>query len=112
MTSPAPPTALVGAANRRNRRHLWATAYAISSLLAAFLFAVIVTAGATRWLPEGRAGVDHIILPILFFPLVWMAMALGLYAAPRRRRAWAIAGTVTAVHLAAAASGFLMGSGA
>ncbi|MEO0606111.1 MAG: hypothetical protein AAF211_32075 [Myxococcota bacterium] len=72
--------------------------YAIGSLFAAFVFAIVVTGGATQWLPEGAAGVDHIVLPIVGFPIVWIAMGLGLYAARRRALAWGIVGGITLVH--------------
>ena len=73
---------------------------AVGALLAAFVFAVIVTAGANQWIPAGRAGVDHIVIPIVVFPLIWVTFAVMLFAARSRGRAWAIVGGVTATHVA------------
>lgn len=33
--------------------------------------AIVATAAMPLWLPEGSAGVDHIVLPIVLFPAVW-----------------------------------------
>ena len=74
------------------------TLYAIASLLVAFVSAVLVVAGSTKWLPEGRGGVDYIVIPIVAFPVVWVTFALVLYAARRRARAWGVVGGVAAVH--------------
>ena len=83
------------------------TIQALAALLASFVFALIITAGATKWLPQGRAGVDHIATAAVAFPLIWAAVALPLYAAPRRRRAWMIVGGITALHAGLIAAGFL-----
>ncbi|MEN0061220.1 MAG: hypothetical protein AAGA48_03665 [Myxococcota bacterium] len=79
---------------------LGATAYSVGSLFAAFVFAVIVAGGATQWLPEGAAKIDHIVLPILAFPAVWITFGLVLYAARHRLRAWGVIGGITVVHAA------------
>ena len=83
------------------------TAYALSCLLGAFVFSVLLVAGATKWLPEGRAGIDHIITPIVLFPLVWITLGLFLYIARRRARAWTIALILVIVHAGLVAYGFL-----
>lgn len=72
--------------------------HATFSLLGALVFALVVTSGASLWLPPGRAGIDHIVVPIVSFPVVWVVFALALYAARRRGRAWAIVGGLTAIH--------------
>ncbi|HJL18808.1 MAG TPA: hypothetical protein RMH99_24310 [Sandaracinaceae bacterium LLY-WYZ-13_1] len=70
------------------------------------MFASIVTAGATKWLPAGRAGIDHIMVPIVAFPVVWVVFALVLYAARRRGVAWAAVAGLTAIHAALVAHGW------
>jgi len=80
------------------RRNLRATGYAVACLLLSFVFAVVVTAGATKWMPPGRGGVDHIIVPVVLFPLIWIAFVVPLYASRRRWRGWAAAGVITVVH--------------
>lgn len=73
--------------------------HSLASLLGAFVAAVLVVAAATRWLPSGEAGIDHIVVPIVGFPLVWIGFALPLYAARNRRRTWLIAGAVSLLQL-------------
>ena len=90
-----------------NARKARATGYAVTSLVGAFALAVLMVAGATKWFPEGRAGIDHIIVPIILFPLVWIALAVFLYATPRRARAWTIVGAVAVAHVGLVAYGFL-----
>ncbi|MEM8985130.1 MAG: hypothetical protein AAGC95_00255 [Pseudomonadota bacterium] len=37
----------------------------------AVVFAVAVLAGMPTYLPPGEAGVNHLMLPLIFFPLFW-----------------------------------------
>ena len=97
------PKAVPGTKNQRVRD----TFYALASLVVAFLTSVLVVAGATRWLPEGGAGIDHIVVPIILFPLIWICVALFLYAARRRVRAWTIVGVIAIVHAGLVAYGFV-----
>lgn len=83
------------------------TLYAVVTLVVAFLASVLMVAGATRWLPEGSAGIDHIVVPIILFPLIWISVALSLYAARRRARAWTIVGVISIVHAGLVAYGFV-----
>lgn len=73
--------------------------HAAASLLGALVLALVVTSGASLWLPAGLAGIDHIVVPIVAFPVVWVVFALVLYADPRRGRAWTLVGGLTAVHV-------------
>ena len=82
------------------------TLHAIAALVAAFVFAVAVTAGAAKWVPAGPAKIDNIIIPIVVFPIVWVTFALGLFAARRRGRAWAVVGAITGAHVALILRGF------
>lgn len=82
-------------------------ARAIVALASAFIFAVIVVAGATQWVPQGAAKIDQIAIPVILFPVVWIVFGLMLFAAQRRLRIWAIVGSITAVHLFLAATSFL-----
>ena len=84
-----------------------ATSYALASLTAAFLVAVLVVAGATRWLPQGRAGIDHIVVPIVVFPLIWIVLAVALYAARRRSTAWAVVAVIALINVGLVGYGFL-----
>ena len=68
--------------------------------LAALLVALLVVCGASVWLPGGRGGVDHLLLPAIGFPLIWVAIAIALYAAPDRRRARLIVGGLALLSVA------------
>jgi uncharacterized membrane protein len=35
------------------------------------LTAVLMMAGMSLWLPEGKAGIDHLIVSLVLFPLIW-----------------------------------------
>jgi hypothetical protein len=61
-------------------------------VLAALVVALLVVCGASVWLPAGRGGVDHLLLPAVAFPLIWVALALALFAGPHRRRARVVVG--------------------
>ena len=97
------PSTMPTAKSQRTRD----TLYTVASLVAAFLVSVLMVAGSTRWLPEGSAGIDHIVVPIILFPLIWVSVALFLYAARRRARAWTIVGVISIVHAGLVASGFV-----
>ncbi len=58
-----------------------------AAILVTFVVAFLVALGATLWLPPGRGRVDHLVLPVVLFPLVWTGLALGVYLAGRRGRA-------------------------
>ena len=83
-----------------------ATLYGLGSLVGAFLCALIVAAGSTKWLPGGAAGIDHIVLPIIAFPLIWIAFALWLYGCQRRVKTWGYVGGITIAHLGLIVYGF------
>ncbi|MEM9460857.1 MAG: hypothetical protein AAGF11_42230 [Myxococcota bacterium] len=79
---------------------------AVAALLFAFVAAIIVVAGSTRWLPPGRAGVDHVVFPLLAFPAIWIGFALVLFTARRPRRAWLTVVVITLAHGLLVAWGF------
>ena len=69
------------------------------AILVTFVVAFLVALGATLWLPPGRGRVDHLVLPVVLFPLVWTGLALGVYLAGRRRRAaWLFLGALGVAH--------------
>ncbi len=38
----------------------------------AFLLALVSMAATPVWLPEGSAGVDNVVLPVILAPLIWV----------------------------------------
>ncbi|MEM7139022.1 MAG: hypothetical protein AAF500_20785 [Myxococcota bacterium] len=85
-----------------------ATRYTIAALVVVVLVSVLAVAGAPHWFREGRAGLDHIVVPIVLFPLMCISTAFSLYAAQRRARAWTIVGVLSIVHAGLVAYGFVM----
>lgn len=55
-----------------NRSRLWARIFFAGP--GAVIVALVVMAGMALWLPEGTAGVDNLILPLVLVPLVWAAL--------------------------------------
>jgi membrane-anchored glycerophosphoryl diester phosphodiesterase (GDPDase) len=35
---------------------------------------VLIMAAMSLWLPEGNAHIDHLIVPVILFPLIWSAV--------------------------------------
>lgn len=35
---------------------------------------VLIMAAMSLWLPEGNANIDHLIVPVILFPLIWSAV--------------------------------------
>lgn len=71
------------------------------AVLAALVAALLVCCGLSVVIPEGRGGVDHLLLPCVAFPVVWIAAALALFAAPDRRRARLVVAGLALVSLVA-----------
>jgi len=73
----------------------------------ALLVAVLSMAAAPLVLPPGRGGVDHLVLPVVAFPLIWAATVLYPVMTARPDRAAAMMGAILAVELAIVLSALL-----
>jgi uncharacterized iron-regulated membrane protein len=60
-------------------------AYFAGSLTLAFAVALAVALGAAACIPPGPGGVDHLVLPAVAFPLLWVALGLVPITARQRR---------------------------
>ncbi|HET9960080.1 MAG TPA: hypothetical protein VFQ61_36560 [Polyangiaceae bacterium] len=80
------------------------------ALVASFVCALIVVAGASKWFPPGAAGLDQIVVPLSVFPIVWAAFVLVLHVAQHRARAWCFVAAITALHAVLIAKGLLSSS--
>ncbi|AKF10528.1 hypothetical protein [Sandaracinus amylolyticus] len=69
-------------------------------LVASLAVAVCVAAGMTRWVPPG-GGVDHVVVPVVVFPVIWATAFLVLQV--RRGRS----GTSVAALVAVSAASLL-----
>ena len=70
----------------------------VLAIAGTFLVALLLALGASRWLPPGAGAVNHLVLPVVVFPLIWTALLLALFAARRRGRVWAAFGVLGVGH--------------
>ncbi|MEM7506203.1 MAG: hypothetical protein AAF415_05620 [Pseudomonadota bacterium] len=97
-------------------RQLAATAAAIRArpvlarwLLAgpgAVALAVATVMAAPLWLPEGTAGIDHLVWPLVLAPLAWAIACFYPLLASDPARAAGIMGVLTGVQAVLIATGF------
>jgi hypothetical protein len=40
----------------------------------AIVVAVVMMAGMTQWLPQGSAGIDNLVVPLVLLPIIWAAL--------------------------------------
>jgi len=38
------------------------------------IVSVLIMAAMSLWLPEGNANIDHLVVPVILFPLIWSAV--------------------------------------
>jgi hypothetical protein len=53
---------------------------------AALVLSVLTMAALPLLLPQGAAGIDHLVLPVVLFPLIWAALVVIPVAAERPSR--------------------------
>ena len=70
---------------------------------AALAVAVAVMAAMPLWFPEGIAGIDHLVLPLILFPALWAAAFFYACLAENLGRASVILVGALLVNAAAAA---------
>ena len=87
--SPAPSTT-------RSTRRAWSRGVLAGPVC--FIAAVLVMCGGALWLPRGRAEIDHIVLPVVLFPLIWSALFFYTLLDRRLARAWAVTGVLVVAH--------------
>jgi len=47
-------------------------------------------AAMSLWLPSGKAEVDHLVLPLVMFPLIWSAVFFYVILEKNIKRAWIV----------------------
>ena len=68
----------------------------------AIAVAVAVMAAMPLWFPEGAAGIDHLILPLILFPAIWAVAFFYACLAENLSRAGGVLIGVMLVNAAAA----------
>lgn len=60
------------------------------------ILAMLVTVAMPLWLPQGSAGIDHIVFPVVLFPLTWALLFFYVVLESRIVRCTAVfAGAIT-----------------
>jgi hypothetical protein len=72
--------------------------HATLGVVGTFLVALLLVLGSSRWLPPGAGAVNHLVVPVVVFPLVWTGLILAVYVARRRGRMWAALALLGAGH--------------
>lgn len=73
----------------------------------AIIVALTMLAGMPLWLPGGSAGIDNLVLPLVFAPLIWAALFFHASLDRSLARVAIIAGALFLVHGAMVASAFM-----
>ncbi len=54
------------------------------------IVSVVVMAAMSLWLPPGKADVDHLVFPVVLFPLIWACLFFYAVLDDRIKRAWLV----------------------
>jgi len=73
----------------------------------AVIVALMIMAGMSLWLPRGSAGIDNLVLPLVFLPLIWAGLFFHACLDARLGRVMAVALGLFALHTALVAHKFL-----
>ncbi len=73
----------------------------------AVVVALVTMAGMARWLPGGMAGIDNLVLPLVFVPLIWAGLFFHACLDRRLVRVIAVSTGLLVVHGGLIAQGFL-----
>jgi hypothetical protein len=66
----------------------------------AVIVALVIMAGMSLWLPRGTAGIDNLVLPLVFLPLIWATLFFHACLDARLGRVVAVALGLFALHAA------------
>lgn len=55
---------------KNNFRYLWSLRFWLAGPFG-LIAAIVIMASMSLWLPGGRANIDHLVIPVLLFPLIW-----------------------------------------
>lgn len=86
------------AAGIRQRPRLRAWTRGVLAGPLAFVASWILMAGAALYLPEGAAGIDNLVFPVVLFPLIWAVLFLYALLDRHLLRAYVVIGLVLASH--------------
>lgn len=73
----------------------------------AILVALTLLAGMPLWLPGGAAGIDNLVFPLVFAPLIWAALFFHACLDPRVGRVALVAAVLFLMHGSLVVSRFM-----
>ena len=73
----------------------------------AIIVALTLLAGMPLWLPGGAAGIDNLVFPLVFAPLIWAALVFHACLDRSVMRVAMVAGALFLVHAGLVASQFM-----
>ncbi|MEM9044241.1 MAG: hypothetical protein AAGC81_06075 [Pseudomonadota bacterium] len=76
------------------------------ALPGALIAAILFMAAMPVWFPEGAAGIDHFVMPVVLFPLIWVCFFTYTCAEENLPRATLVITICIGMHLALIASAF------
>lgn len=54
-------------------RYLWSSRFWLAGP-ATLIVSIIIMAAMSLWLPEGQGKINHVVFPVVLFPLIWAAV--------------------------------------
>ncbi len=51
---------------------------------------VLIMAAMSLWLPEGRANIDHLVVPLILFPFIWAAVFFYVVLEVKLKRLYSV----------------------
>jgi len=70
---------------------------------------VLIMAAMPKWWPEGAAGVDNLVFPLILLPMIWAAVFFYACLTERLGRAAAVIGGLIVVNLGVVVLSFVGG---
>lgn len=54
-------------------RYLWSFRFWLAGP-ATLIVSIFIMASMSLWLPKGQADIDHLVFPVILFPLIWASV--------------------------------------
>lgn len=67
-------------------RYLWSGRFWLAGPIT-LIISIFIMAAMSLWFPEGEAGINHLVFPLVLFPLIWALVFFYVVLEPRAKRA-------------------------
>lgn len=78
-------------------RYFWSSRFWLAGPVT-LIVAVFVMAAMSLWLPQGLAGIDHLLVPLVLFPLIWTVIFFYVILENNIKRAWLVMMLIFAIN--------------